>query len=209
MCWRQIHNARKKSQIQQILRRLPERSVILAEDETDLLQFPPLHAMWSPRGVPARVMLSGGNARRVVFGCLNLKTGHRLFRACRRQRAEEFQAFLWQVHHHYGGRHIVMLLDSDTSHTARSSQTLAKRLGIELIWLPKRAPELNPVEALWGQAKKAVSANWQYQSIDEHVDAFLAYVRGLCNATARKTAGLLSKRCWLRRATSKHLSSGA
>jgi transposase len=209
MCWRQIHNARKKIQIQRTLRRLPKRSVILAEDETDLLQFPPLRAMWSQRGVPARVMLSGSNARRVVFGCLNLKTGHRLFKACRRQRAEDFQAFLQQVHHHYRGRHIVMLLDSDTSHTAKSSQALARRLGIELVWLPKRAPELNPLESLWGKAKKAVSANWQYPSIDEHVDAFLAYVRGLSNAAARRSAGLLSKHFWLRRTMSKHFSSRA
>ncbi|HJV76395.1 MAG TPA: transposase [Noviherbaspirillum sp.] len=188
---------------------MPKRSVVLADDETDLLRFPPLRAMWSLRGEPARVMLSGGNARRVVFGCLDLKTGHRLFNACRRQRAEEFQAFLRQVHRHYRGRHIVMLLDSDTSHTARSSQALAGRLGIGLVWLPKRAPELNPLESLWGKVKKAVSANWQYQSIDEHVAAFLAYVRGLSNASARKTAGLLSEHFWLRRATSNHFSSHA
>jgi hypothetical protein len=62
---------------------------ILAENETDLLQFPPLRAMWSLHGV-----LSGFNARRAVFGCPNLKTGHRLFQAYRRQRAEEFQSFL-------------------------------------------------------------------------------------------------------------------
>jgi transposase len=102
-----------------------------------------------------------------------------------------------------------MLLDSDTSYTAQSSQALARRLGIELIWLPKRAPELNPLESLWGQAKKAVSANWQYQSVDEHVDAFLAYVRGLSNAAARRSTGLLSKHFWLRRITSKHFSPHA
>jgi transposase len=174
-----------------------------------LLQFPPLRAMWSLRGEPARVMLSGGNARRVVFGCLNLKTGHRLFQACRRQRAEDFQAFLRLVHHHYHGRHVVMLLDSDTSHTAKSSYALANHLGIDLVWLPKRAPELNPLESLWGKAKKAVSANWQYQSIDEHVAAFLAYVRGLSNAAARKTAGLLSEHFWLRRVASNLFSSHA
>jgi transposase len=195
--------------IQRTLRRLPKRSVLLAEDETDLLQFPPLCAMWSLRGEPAIIMLSGGNARRVVFGCLNLKTGHRLFHACRRQRAEDFQAFLWQVHHRYRGRHVVRLLDSDTSHTAKSSQALANCLGIELVWLPKRAPELNPLESLWCKVKKAVSANWQYQSIDEHVAAFLAYVRGLSNAAARKTAGPLSENFRLRRVASNHFSSHA
>jgi len=58
-----------------------------------LLLFPPLRAMWSPRSEPARVMLSGRNAHRVVFGCMNLPTEHRLFQVRHHQRPEDFQAF--------------------------------------------------------------------------------------------------------------------
>jgi hypothetical protein len=68
----------KKCHIRRILSGLSEDSVVLIEDETDLLLFPPLRAMWSPRGEAACVILSGRNARRVVFGCMNLRTGHRL-----------------------------------------------------------------------------------------------------------------------------------
>lgn len=57
------------------IKRLPPRSVVLAEDETNLLLFPPLRAAWSPRGQAKRVVLSGRNARRTVFGALNLRTG--------------------------------------------------------------------------------------------------------------------------------------
>lgn len=113
MCWRPTHNGRK-NRIRRTLRRLQERSVILAKNETALLQFPSLRVMWSQREVLAKVMLSAIHARRVVFGYLKLKTEHRLFRACRRQRAEDFQAFLWQAHYHYRGRYIVMLSNSDT-----------------------------------------------------------------------------------------------
>jgi hypothetical protein len=41
--------------------------VVLAEDETDLLLFPPLRASWSPRGEPAQVMLTGRNANRSEY----------------------------------------------------------------------------------------------------------------------------------------------
>jgi DDE superfamily endonuclease len=102
-----------------------------------------------------------------------------------------------------------MLLDSDSSHTAQSTQTLAKRLGIRLVWLRKRMPELNPLESLWGQGKKAVSANHQYPSIDEHVAVFLAYVSGLSNAAARQAAGILSKHFWLHRAATNQLCTSA
>lgn len=199
----------KKTRIKRTLGRLNKRSVILVEDETDLLQFPPLLAMWSPRGVPAKVMLSGTNQWRVVYGCMNLQTGHRLFHVSHRQRTADFEEFLCKVRRHYQGWHVIMLLDSDTSHTAKSTQLLARRLGIRLVWLPKRTPELNPLELLWAHGKKAASTNWQYGSIDEHVTAFLNYVSDLSNAAARRITGVLSKHFWLRRAASNHFRAHA
>ena len=40
-CWHRIRSARKKRRIRHRIRQLPRRSVLLAEDETDLLLFPP------------------------------------------------------------------------------------------------------------------------------------------------------------------------
>lgn len=176
----------------------------LVEDETDLLLFPPLRAMWSPRGEPARVMLSGANARRVVFGCMNLATGHRLFLARPRQRAEDFQAFLRLVRRHYRGWQVTIVLDRDRSHDAHASQALAARLGIRLLWLPKRAPELNPMDTLWGQGKDAICANKQFTSIDEQVAAFIKHVGSLSNQEALRTSGVLSKRFWLKSVLEKN-----
>jgi hypothetical protein len=150
MCWRRIQSERKKRQIRRAISGLPRRSVLLVEDETDLLLFPPLRATWSPRGQPAQVLLSGWNASRVVFGAMNLVTGHRLFQVRLHQRAEDFQAFLHCMHGHYRGWHVTLLLDGHRSHTAEASRSLADRLGIQLLWLPKRAPELNPMDTLWG-----------------------------------------------------------
>ena len=58
---------------------MPPRSAKLAEDETDLRLFPPLRAGWARRGEEAPVPISGGNAKRVLFGAINLETGRRLF----------------------------------------------------------------------------------------------------------------------------------
>jgi hypothetical protein len=169
-----------------------------------LLLFPPLRAMWWQRGEPARVMLSGRNARRVVFGCMNLATGHRLFLVRERQRAIDFQAFLREVRGHYRGWNVTMLPDGDTSHTAKGSQELAHRLRTRLLWLPKRTPELNPMEPLWGQAKDAISANRQYATMDEQVNAFVAHLSGLSNQEALRTSGVLSKNFWLKTVLSKN-----
>jgi hypothetical protein len=177
---------------------LPPRGVVLAEDETDLLLLPPLRAAWSPRGQAKRVVLSGRNARRTVFGALNLRTGRRLFLPREHQRAVDFQAFLRVVHYSYRGWHVALLLDEDPSHTAKGSVQLADWFDIDLLWLPKRSPQLNPMDTLWGQGKDVISADKQYATIDEQVERFLRYLESLSAWEALHTAGVYSNGFWLR-----------
>ena len=172
--------------------------MVLAEDETDLLLFPPQRSCWSPVGKPKEVVLSGRNARRVLFGAVNLRTAYRLLLPRERQRAADFQVFLREVHSCYRGWHVALLLDEDPSHTAKGSVRLAEGFGIELLWLPKRSPQLNPMDTLWGQAKDVVSADWQYPDIDKHVEYFLEHVQGLSAWEALDTAGVYSPDFWLR-----------
>lgn len=165
--------------------------------------------MWSPRGVPAQVMLNGWNAKRVVFGCMNLVTGHRVFLVRRQQRAHDFQAFLRLVRRQYRGYRITMVLDNHRSHDAHASQLLAAGLGIRLLWLPKRAPELNPMDTLWGQGKDAICANKQFTSIDDQAAAFIDHLNGLSNQEALQTSGVRSRKFWLRRVVEKNIRSPA
>jgi hypothetical protein len=177
---------------------LPPRSVLLAEDETELLLFPPLRSAWSLRGRPKEVLLCGRNARRVLFGAMNLRTGRRLLLPREHQRAGDFQAFLRVVHYYYRGWHVAMLLDEDPSHTAAGSVELADWFDIELLWLPKRSPKLNPMDTLWGQGKDVISANRQYATIDEQVGRFVTYLESLSAWEALHTAGVYSKGFWLK-----------
>lgn len=129
---------------------------------------------------------------------MNLRTGKRLFLAREHQRQHDFQAFLELIHKHYRGWHIALLLDSNPSHTAGRSQQLARDLQIDLLWLPKRAPELNPMDELWGQAKDIVSANLQYPTIDDHLMTFIEYLECLTDWEARYASGVLSRDFWLK-----------
>jgi transposase len=187
----------KKRRIRRHIREFPSRSVLLAEDETDLLLFPPLRAAWSPQGQVKQVMLSGKNARRTIFGAMNLRTGRRLFLCREHQRAADFQAFLRVVHYYYRSWHVTLLLDEDPSHTAKGSVQLAGWLDMDLLWLPKRSPKLNPMDTLWGQGKDVISADKQYATIDEQVNRFLRYLESLSAREALHTAGMYSQRFWL------------
>lgn len=140
---------------------------------------------------------------------MNLVTGRRCFLVRRHGRAQDFQEFLELLHWHYRGWHVALLLDEDSSHTAYDSQFLAEELSMELLWLPKRAPKLNPMDHLWGKGKDVVSANKQYATVDEHVDRFLQYLESLSPREALRTAGVLSQNFWLRFIVSKNFCGSA
>jgi hypothetical protein len=100
---------------------------------------------------------------------------------------------------------VAMSLDEDPGHTAKGSVGLAEDLAIELLWLPRRAPELSPIEGLWGDGKDVVCGDHQYESSDEEVERFVAYLLGLSDRDALQKAGVLSEDFWLKRAVSKTL----
>ena len=123
---------------------------------------------------------------------MNLRTGRRLLLPREHQRAGDFQAFLRVVHYYYRGWHVALLGDEDPCHTATGSVELADWYDIELLWLPKRSPQLNPMDTLWGQGKDVISADKQYATIDEQVDRFVAYLESLSAREALHTAGVYS-----------------
>jgi transposase len=180
-------------------------TAILAEDETDILFFPPLRAKWAPRGATVPVSISGRNAKCVLFDAINIRTGHRLLLERPSNRIADFIAFLTHLRTCYPHSPLALLLDEHPSHTAAHSEHVAKRLNIRLVWLPHRSPELNPMDHLWRFAKQAISANHQHKSIEEHLYAFVLYVYQLTNADARCKAGLQSKKHWLRKIMSRFL----
>ena len=167
------------------------------EDETDLRLFPNLRSGWSRIGKSAEVIITGKNAKRVVFGAINIETGGRIFLARAKQRQEDFQEFLRACKRQYRGWKIIMVLDEDSSHVAKKSKSLAEKMKITLLWLPNRASKLNPMEELWGQAKDETCANWQYQTIDDQLMAFLSFLFSMSDAEALKTSGILSGNFWL------------
>lgn len=190
--------AAKLRRIRRYIQGLGPRDVVLCEDETDLLLFPPLRACWAQRGESAEVPLCGANARRVLFGALNPRSGTRLFLERQRQRAEDFREFLGLIHEHYRGWQVSLLVDEDSSHTAKASQREARMLGISLVWLPIRCPELNAMDHLWRHGKERICANRHYASIEEQVHHFLHYLEGLSAEEALRKAGVLSEDYWLK-----------
>lgn len=176
---------------------MPAAAVLLFEDETILRLFPTLRRGWALRGVQARIAISGRNAKRVLFGTINPRTGHRVLMRAPNMRQEHFQAFLRLLRRSYPGKQLWLLLDEASCHTAPKSQALAAQLNIVLVWLPKQCSELNAMDQLWRGLKDNISANYQYADIDEHANFAEQWVMSLTRSEALRKASVLSKNFWL------------
>lgn len=177
---------------------MPPSAVLLFQDETILRLFPELRRAWSLQGEQAAIGISGRNAKRVLFGTINVRTGHRVVMTAPRMNQQGFQDFLRLLRGRYRHRPVWLLLDGASAHIAPKSKAFAKALNIELVWLPKQCPELNAMDHLFKEVKADISANYQYKSIDEHSSFAEAYILALSNNQALKRAGILSKNFWLK-----------
>ncbi len=143
--------------------------------------------------------ITGRNAKRVLFGTINLRTAHRTVCVARNARAPAVRAFLCDLRRRYRRAGTIWLLaDRASGHTATATLALAARLRIQFLWLPKQAPEFNAMDQLWRELKRLVAANRQASSIDALADEAARWTLGLTTREARRKAGMLSQHFWLR-----------
>lgn len=190
-------NRAQKKAIFRLLKRLPKGTVVIIIDEVILRWFPPLRSAWGEEGEQIEVPITGRNAKRVLFGSINPRTGHRVILTRQRMWQEDFQVFLRLLRKRYGNRPIALLLDEASCHTAAGSRRLAAALHITLIWLPKQCSELNIVDHLWRALKQLIAANRQFKTMDEEAAWAERWFLGMSDRTALRKAGALSKKFWL------------
>jgi transposase len=161
--------------------------------------FPPLRAAWSRVGEQARVPVTGRNAQRVLFGAINVQTGHCVVLGRKSAGGADARVFLAELRQRYRKAPTIwLLLDRAPAHTDAETLRLAVELGIELVWLPKQWPELNAMDQLWKELKRLLAANRQAANIDELAEKAADWVLQLRPREALRKAGILSPTFWLR-----------
>jgi len=166
-------------------------------DSTIIREIPPLYSAWAPIGKQAIVPIVGGHAKRVLSGVINLVTGTCLTHVTLAFRRADFQNLLHRVRTHWRGWHIVLFVDRHSAHTAASSRSLAKTLGIELRWLPTACPELNVMDTLWRNTKAEIVANEPNPDVDETVQSVVDHLETLKSRDRLRKAGILSDDFWM------------
>ena len=189
---------RKKTNLKRNIRRIIKRNpdaLILFEDETTLRMFPPLRAAWMKIGQQKKVPLPKSNARRVLFGVLDYRTGEIFLFVRPTNGKDDFCAFLDHIKECFSEEEIYLILDNWISHTL--SEDHANMLDINLLWLPKGCPELNPCEDLWGHLKDNIAANRTYKTIQELVERSQRWLYDLTPQEIKTKAAIMSKSFWL------------
>ena len=167
-------------------------------DETALREFPPLRAGWSRVGQPTPVVISGRNARRTLFGALNVVTGEMVCLPLLRCRTDEVVTAMMELGQIRPGVPKLLIWDNAPPHHPHRVRNAAAAARITLAFLPFRSPELMPLEDLWRGLKQTVAANRCYASLEELVERALTWLTTMTNAERRRRGGLQwSKFEWL------------
>jgi transposase len=171
---------------------------VWAGDETTVRELPPLRAGRARRGEQAAVVISGRNGRRVLLGAVNLATGEVVRVARERNRGDDAAAAVAALGAVRPDVPKLLIWDNAPPHKTKAARGAAEAAGVEIAWLPFRAPELNPCEDLWRHLKRLVAANRVYPTVTELAERALAWLDALDPDAVLRYCGLRSSKFhWL------------
>jgi putative transposase len=102
-----------------------------------------------------------------------------------RKNSTTFSAFLeWLCLHVYPDQPLILVLDNVSYHHSATVMALLSLLQprVQVLWLPKYSPDMNPIERFWLHLKNAVYANRLFASLAhllEHIQLWLGFQNSL------------------------------
>jgi transposase len=165
---------RKLQAIRRLLARLPADETVVFEDEVDINTNPKIGSMWMRRGEQAEVETPGTNVKRHLAGSLHWRTGKLLVsQPGTRRNAKLFVAHLEDLRRRLRCyRHIHVICDNATFHNCKAVDEFLARWGhrMTIHFLPKYAPQTNPIERVWWHLHEEITRNHRCRSMDELVE---------------------------------------
>lgn len=171
----------KLRRIQRLLQSLPADEAAVFQDEVDVHLNPKIGSMWMRRGEQAEVETPGNNRKCHVAGSLVWGTGTLLVSQPEaRRNADLFVAHLDDLRRRLRGfKKIHVICDNARFHDCRAVREYLADWGhrIELHYLPKYAPETNPIERVWWHLHETITRNHRCRSLEELVQQAFEWFR--------------------------------
>jgi transposase len=162
---------RKIRRIQRLVRDLPRDETVVFEDEVDVHLNPKIGSCWMRRGEQAEVSTPGNNQKVHIAGSLHWRTGTLLLSAAgRRRNAALFVAHLDDLCNRLRAYRVIhVICDNASFHDCRAVRACLERHAgrIRLRYLPKYAPETNPIERIWWHLHETITRNHRCQTLEE------------------------------------------
>jgi len=145
----------------------PDAAVFFFDEGRFGLQ-PCLGKRWGRRGVRPIALVKTGYANFYSFSAVCPATGEHETLFLPWVNTAMMNIYLEHLGSALNGRQCLLILDQAGWH---KSKELKAPKNIELVYLPPRSPELNPVEHLWDWLKRNCVRNRFYRSLNEIMDS--------------------------------------
>lgn len=168
------------TRLRKLLLELPEDETVVFQDEVDVNLNPKIGCMWMRQGVQAEVVTPGNNEKTYLAGSLHWRTGKLFVTPGERRDGELFVRHLHDLRRRlrrYKKVHVIC--DNAGFHSdCWAVWEFCQRYGerVELHFLPKYAPECNPVERVWWHLHEEITRNHQCKSLAELVDLVMRWL---------------------------------
>ena len=129
---------------------------------------PSFGKMWAKKGGHPVAAVRPGYKNFFAYSAVSPDTGEDVALFLGGVNTETMSYFLAHMAGRLGGRKCLLVMDRAGWHC---SKELAVPPGIEIIYLPPRSPELNPVERLWQWLKMHTIRNRLYLALEEVMDS--------------------------------------
>ena len=163
--------AEKVQQIRVLLHSLPRDETALFQDEVDVHLNPKIGSCWMKRGSQAEVVTPGNNQKRHVAGSLHWRTGRLLVSSPdTRRNTELFLKHLDDLRRYLRSFRVIhVICDNATFHRSRAVWNYLRRWGhrLRLHFLPRYAPQTNPIERVWWHFHETITRNHRCASLEE------------------------------------------
>lgn len=173
-------HATKLAAIRELLAALPADETAVFQDEVDVHLNPKIGSCWTRRGEQAEVATPGNNQKRHRAGSLVRRTGTPVVSpAGTRCNADLFVAHRDDLRRRFRGvRRVHVICDNAAFHKSRLVQAYLRDWGhrVVLHFLPRYAPETNPIERIRWELHETLTRNHRCQSIEELLDDVYTWV---------------------------------
>jgi transposase len=163
-----------------LVRNLPDDETVVFEDEVDINLNPEVGRMWMRRGEQAEVVTPGDNEKNYLAASLHGRTGVLLAPV----RGPKRNGTLVAAHLDELGRSLrryrkvhVFCDNAKTHKCAAVNKVLKAHRGrVVLHFLPRYAPECNPVERVWWHLREEITRNHRCRSLEELFELVFAWL---------------------------------